>query len=200
MKTLPYLLLILAFSIFKTGKTQSIHGFRTGVGYGTSFYSLKKMIFITNFKYSPTDLMFKEDKIELAKFLEHTWLIDKALTIGLGVSHNSFTMKTQKASADVSEAKFRQATITFRTQYAWLRKNGFQLYSSVNLGYSFFKQYEIDMFDANGSIIKAHHSRYTDFAMHLNPIGISVGKKIGAFADLGLGFKGIVSAGMYMKL
>ena len=200
MKKLTYCLLILAFSIAKTGNAQSVHGFRAGVGYGTSFYASKKMAFITRFNYSMPDLMFTEDKPELVKFIEHTWLIDKGLTIGLGISHNSFTMKNQKASADASEAKLRQATITFRTQYAWLRKNSFQLYSSINLGYSFIKQYEIGMVDANGSITTAYYSKYSGFATHINPFGISVGKKIGAFAEIGIGFKGVFSGGMYVRL
>jgi hypothetical protein len=200
MKTLTYSLLFLLITMFETADAQSVHGFRAGVGYGSSFYSVKKLGLITNFSYYPTNLLFTEDKKELVKFIEHAWLIDEALTIGLGFSHNSFTMKNLKASPEAREAKFRQAAITFRTEYAWLRKTQLKLYSSVNLGFQFTKQYEIDMFDDNGSITRAHHIKYTDFAMHLNPVGISVGKKIGGFLELGVGFKGVISGGLYMRL
>ncbi|MFL5808236.1 MAG: hypothetical protein ACJ749_01865, partial [Flavisolibacter sp.] len=148
MKTLKYFLVLVLLAFVKDANAQSVHGFRIGIGYGTTYYAATKMAFITRSRYSLTDSMFTENRLELVKFIEHTWLIDDGLTIGLGVSHNTFSMKNSKAAPGVSKAEFRQATITFRTQYAWLRHNNFQLYSSANFGYSFIKQYQIDTFDA----------------------------------------------------
>ncbi|MFH6991811.1 hypothetical protein [Flavobacterium sp. FlaQc-48] len=39
----------------------------------------------------------------------------------------------------------------------------------------------------------------TDFAFQVNPAGIRVGKKFGAFAEVGFGYRGIVSAGLNYK-
>lgn len=39
----------------------------------------------------------------------------------------------------------------------------------------------------------------TDFAFQVNPAGIRVGKKLGAFAEVGFGYRGIISAGLNYK-
>lgn len=40
----------------------------------------------------------------------------------------------------------------------------------------------------------------SDFAFQVNPIGIKVGKRVGGFAEVGFGYKGIVSLGAYFKI
>lgn len=43
------------------------------------------------------------------------------------------------------------------------------------------------------------HSNETIFNMYYMPIGISVGKRVSGFAELGFGFKGIVNAGLSFR-
>jgi hypothetical protein len=73
--------------------------------------------------------------------------------------------------------------------YHWVMRPGFQLYSGAGFG------------------VKVRSGTYTDGsetvtetkalpAFHLNAIGLRVGKKVGLFAELGIGYKGILAIGV----
>lgn len=46
---------------------------------------------------------------------------------------------------------------------------------------------------------KSFRNNLTQFAFQVNPVGLRVGKKIGAFVELGYGLKGIATAGVSLR-
>jgi hypothetical protein len=69
----------------------------------------------------------------------------------------------------------------------------FRVYGSFSLGHSFvenltyYKDYEA-----------VEHS--STVMMHITPLGFAYGKKYGCFAEVGLGYKGLVCAGAFVRL
>lgn len=84
------------------------------------------------------------------------------------------------------------ATFMVYSDYKWLNKPMFQMYSGGGLGASFYHFYRV------GGTPKISF-RSTTFAFQFNPIGMRVGKQIGFFLEMGLGWNGIVNAGISGK-
>lgn len=69
-------------------------------------------------------------------------------------------------------------------RYYYLSNKRFKLYSGINAGIAV-----IDEKEDNNSTLSA------TFAFHVNLIGVRVGRKLGAFCDLGVGYRGTVNLG-----
>lgn len=84
-------------------------------------------------------------------------------------------------------------------EYVYFKRNIIELYGSAAAGVDFVRHSE--------SIIvpKTEHkasdpSFETQFAFHVNPIGVRVGNDfIGGFVEAGLGYKGFITAGISLK-
>lgn len=81
----------------------------------------------------------------------------------------------------------RYLTALLRGDYRWLNR-GVQMYSGLGLGGSYLTS------DVGG---KSDNS--LGFAFQVNALGVRVGKRVGAFAEVGFGFNGIVTVGVSAK-
>lgn len=119
------------------------------------------------------------------------------LSYGRVVQENmklSFSFDFQKFDVDLythdvkwGQAEFSYYTFMLRGDYGWYRKGRATLYSGAAFGLSVVTED-----DTEGS------RDDTDYYMayQVNAIGIRLGKMVAGFAELGLGYSGILSAGI----
>ena len=91
--------------------------------------------------------------------------------------------------AIVGPFKERSTVVAAELDYHWIMRPGFQLYSGAGFG------------------VRVRRGTYTDGAetdtvtkalpaFHLNAVGLRVGRKVAFFAELGLGYKGVLAIGL----
>ncbi len=113
--------------------------------------------------------------------------------IALGLALGTFNSGGDLFFSDTKRGEFREtsyigaAEISFR----WIMARSFQLYSGLGAGAN-FKEGRYTTTDDN----RADKTSSTRFTFHLNLIGFRVGRNIGFFGELGVGYKGIFSIGL----
>ena len=95
------------------------------------------------------------------------------------------TIRELPFNTRVGTFNFNSYTLMPEVRFAWVRQGIVQLYSGLGLGLSFAHYHD------NGNIAWT-----TSIAYDLTFVGISVGRKFFGYCDLGLGSRGIVSAGI----
>jgi hypothetical protein len=92
--------------------------------------------------------------------------------------------------------KFRNNYYTFaaEAEYKYLRSSSFTLYGLLGTGATIYRQKYI----ANDNS-KNESNNNVHFNFQISPIGIKLGRNIGAFAEAGFGYKGIISAGLFAR-
>lgn len=75
-----------------------------------------------------------------------------------------------------------------RTDFRWINKPGFKLYSGAAVGGYSSRSYEVG--DPNNP------ENDFDLAFSITPIGFRFGKNIGVFVETGLGWDGLLKAGI----
>ena len=79
-------------------------------------------------------------------------------------------------AADI-EREFTNITFALETDYRYVSKPSFQIYSGLGVAYFTSDQYD------------------TNLSFQINALGFRVGKKLPAYAELGFGYKGRVELG-----
>jgi hypothetical protein len=89
-------------------------------------------------------------------------------------------------------------TCAAECKYKYLEKKIITLYGYLGIGYSILldRNYftTVDPGLPFGDKIQNH------FNMHITPIGMRLGKKFGGFLEIGLGYKGLINAGVSLNL
>lgn len=73
--------------------------------------------------------------------------------------------------------------------YHWIMRDGFQLYSGAGFGVRYRRGTYSDA-DETDTVSKVLPT------FHINALGVRVGRKVGFFAELGAGYKGMIAAGL----
>jgi hypothetical protein len=111
------------------------------------------------------------------------------LTGYLKGSNDEITGAVWSDNQTINHRKYSALTISPEIDFRYVRKEEFTMYSSVAAGLTFFSE-EIDR--------SSEKNTHGDF--HLSLIGLRYGKNIGAFAELGFGFKGLLNFGINLRL
>ncbi len=89
----------------------------------------------------------------------------------------------------IGNANNRYYTIGFGTEYHYINKDWFQMYSGVSLAYT----YQNSNF-SQSSNIKDDTDNYFNF--QVNAVGLRFGKQLAGVLELGFGYKGIANFGV----
>ena len=107
------------------------------------------------------------------------YAIQDRFMLGGSLSYESMTgtedfifLEGEPGSAD-----FTNITIAVESDYRYISKDSFQMYSGLGLAYFTADQYT------------------TNFSFQISALGFRVGKNLAAYAELGFGYKGIVHFG-----
>ncbi|MFT7073036.1 MAG: hypothetical protein ACJAX3_002028, partial [Patiriisocius sp.] len=79
------------------------------------------------------------------------------------------------------EREFTNITFALETDYRYVSKPSFQMYSGVGLAYFTSDEYN------------------TNLSFQVNALGFRVGKKLAAYAELGFGYRGMINVGASLQ-
>jgi hypothetical protein len=175
--------------------SQLRHQISAGLGLGTVYHESQVAVYDTGFMYS-VDPSFREH--ELPKHLEYSFQLNKKWSIGVGASFNSFSLENTHTARALDMIVFKQKTITFSGKYSYVHRNLFQLYSSINFGMAWNSTYESTAFNAN-RVTGPIETQFAS-ATHVSLVGVSFGRRLGGYVELGLGYKGVLNSGIFVRL
>jgi hypothetical protein len=122
-------------------------------------------------------------------FLTYHYSRNSKFGFGFAVGGYQSTGDLQILGETVGDFKETNSIGALELDYHWVMKKGFQLYSGAGLGVRIRKGTYHDA-DSTETLSK------TLPTFHVNALGLRVGRKVGFFAELGAGYKGIFSAGL----
>lgn len=118
-------------------------------------------------------------------------LIDK-LMVGATVTYEKNSKTVNANDAKIGSETANIYTFAIEGNYRYVSKESFQMYSGLGLGYTNSAQ-KFDSIDTNAS---NRNESTGNFNFQVTALGFRFGKKIGFFTELGLGYKGILNAGI----
>jgi hypothetical protein len=152
----------------------------------TDIFGDTGLIVIPLGSYNKRDMTFSG-----VPFLTYHYSANDRFGFGGAIGYYSASGALVASGDDVVVGDFREKSYigAVELDYHWIMKPGFQLYSGAGFG------------------VKVRHGSYVDGtdtdtetkalpAFHLNAIGLRLGKKVGFFAELGIGYKGILAFGL----
>lgn len=107
----------------------------------------------------------------------------------VGYYSSAGNLVQEGGSVVVGDFRERNYIAAAELDYHWVMRPGFQLYSGAGFGVRIRRGTYTDA-DETDTVAKALP------AFHLNALGLRIGKKVGFFAELGVGYKGILAAGV----
>ena len=115
---------------------------------------------------------------------------DKKLSIGADFLVNANTSQASYSSpgAAVKEFKMKYTSIMGRVDYHYINFHHFKLYGSTAVGASW-----------RSASSGGQTETKTGFAYQITPIGVAFGGMIVGWAELGFGYRGILSAGVAVR-
>lgn len=99
--------------------------------------------------------------------------------------------KNGTTKADTTKSTTRYVTVLPNVQFSYIKTAIIDFYGSASVGV-IFAQTSYKNMNTRGN--------NTGFAFQVNPVGIRVGKKLGGFLEAGFGYKGLINAGLSLKL
>lgn len=189
-----------AVVVFMSAYAQQHGEIRMGLGYASSYFIARHHEDgggILNWDDSQVSIPRKE----LVKYFDYNFRFGKRLSAGVAASYNNFVLLIHYPYKDEKIRKqYKQATLTVFVRHRYTRDSSklCQFYGSMNLGLS-IKETETKHYLSNDGTYLKNSAENSGRALHLNFIGVSIGKKIGGYAELGLGFKGLINAGIYFR-
>ncbi len=117
-----------------------------------------------------------------------------------------FTQLSSKITKDGETAPYiKENEMDFlvlpAAEMIYLKKGLFELYGSVAVGVDVSRYSEKGLTSEGSKATLPRSEVSTNFAFHVNPIALRVGNNsIGGFLEVGLGYKGFVTAGVSMRI
>lgn len=127
--------------------------------------------------------------------LGYRYRLSERVKVGADFSYLRMDKSFNSTVAGVTTKETRRGQylmILPTAEFAYIKTPLFTFYGTATAGVLLGQAKE-----RSGSRPYSHNS--TAFAFQVNPVGLRVGKKIGAFAELGYGFKGIATAGISFR-
>lgn len=191
-KLLPLFILILGYSI-ANAQEKGASDLRIGYGIGTSNDMLNLLTDAITYPASLGTITYTNEVNSGAIFLEYNYAIKNKLTLGVDLVYEGFFKDV--VSFDTVIGKQRDNTLTFgvKCDYNYLSKPTVRLYSGIALAFSLMMQQFTSNDPATTGVTNANNGA---FNFQVTGIGVRYGKQIAGFAELGFGYKGILSAGL----
>jgi opacity protein-like surface antigen len=180
----------------ETGKQEIRLGYSDGIflSLGNGFSDT----FSNSINSALTGAKYKDDVMtKTLGMLEvgYRYNINKRLKVGGDISYmkeeNTYEFVIPGTTKTQNETRKNQySMVLLIAEFSYIKTSWLNFYGSGGIG-SIVRRSN----DYQGSHIKDE----AQFAFQINPVGLRVGKKLGAFAELGLGYKGIATIGANYK-
>lgn len=131
--------------------------------------------------YEFVNTIFEDTESSGVFNLGYKYAIKNRFMIGANISYEELKATTNFSnifgSSDPTIDEFSNITIAIETDYRYISKPSFQMYSGIGLAYFTTGEYD------------------TNFSFQGTALGFRIGKKLAAYAELGFGYKGIAQIG-----
>nr|WP_315028735.1 outer membrane beta-barrel protein [uncultured Chryseobacterium sp.] len=176
-KAFCLLSLLIGSSLFKS-QTKGSSEIKISYGLGTSTDFINTFNTIFTLGYGPY-----EKKNSGAFIIEYNYAVKDRWVVGADLVYQQMT----REYLDESSEKSHNYTVAVKSDYNYISKPKFRMYSGLGLGLTMEKS-------SNPSQNMSH------FNFQLTGLGIRLGGRLGVNAELGFGYKGIVNAGLAYTL
>lgn len=144
---------------------------------------------ITGGNYSKTDNKWSGNLIASYKFTPTNRL---ALGLTYAYTRNTATINVHDVPSGTSTTNYH--TLAAEVQYNYISREYFRLYSGVGAGITSYTE----RYEPNAGSTEKNTAGHFNF--QLSAIGIKFGNRIGAMAEAGFGYKGLLSAGLFVRM
>lgn len=187
---------LLSLSAMAQSQEEKIYRNEVAVGYG--FFNTSQMInifsdalatAITGGDYAKTNSTWTGNFNVSYKFATA-----KRFSLGLTYAHtkNTADISVHDVPSGISSTNYH--TLAGEFQYNYISKPYFRIYSILGAGVTSYTE----KYKPNAGSTETNSAAHFNF--QITPIGVKVGNRIGFFGELGFGYKGLISAGLYARL
>jgi hypothetical protein len=116
---------------------------------------------------------------------------NKHFLLGADFSYTNNGVQTKSSSGKISNSNFYHYTLMASTSYKYIDNPNLVVYSGVDFGVCYMNAKNQETERKINTITAAYQ---------LNFVGIRYGQKLGGFAELGMGFNGFLSGGIFYRV
>ncbi len=146
------------------------------------FFNIKSNVLPNN--YSRSNIKSKG-----AIFISFSHLISEKISSGASFGSNKITSDILLNNQVVGTLNRYLYTLAIESDFAYIKKQNFQLYAVTGIGYSFGKdEYFINTGHSDKGSIGF-------MVFQVSPIALKFGNRVAIFTELGFGYKGIANLG-----
>lgn len=136
-----------------------------------------------------SDVTFHTTSSSPALYFNYKYAIQDKWFFYADLSYQVIKQDVKQNSLTIGDVSNRFITVGFGTDYRYISKDIFQMYSGVSIAYT---TRDADFTTSNNMNDK--HDGFFNF--QVNALGFRVGKKLAGIAELGFGYKGIANVGV----
>ncbi len=137
-----------------------------------------------------------ENGSDLGEFrFSYAFTPGRRLAWGATISYNLSKYDIIKNSAKQGAQTSAYYTFAGEGTYYYLQKDWIRLYGLLGAGITMVGSKQKDL---GGAVIDSETQSFFNF--QVTPVGLSVGRRLGGFAELGFGYRGVASIGAYYRL
>lgn len=195
---LRFILFLLSLAVSFDSFCQMKHELKGGIGKGTIYFWKKKLV-DQIFFYS-TQYSLHQPQKEWVGYFEYNYGLNKTFRVNIAFSYNHFEFLAKSYPGEETLTQYWQKTISAGTHITYFKNKVLEFYGSVNAGIAFNKSHYTVYYPSIGYLEEDIWERREIMTYHLNIISLSVGKKAGGYIEAGVGFKGLVNGGFFLKL
>lgn len=126
---------------------------------------------------------------------DYSYFVKDNWSVGASLNYEQISNNTVVLNTTTGKQKNTYYTLGITTNYHYVNKGIFNLYSGVGLAYV----YNEEKYNATSSETSDTKKSNSELGFQINALGLRVGKKFGGYVELGYGYKGIVNVGISYK-
>lgn len=192
-KTAILIAIVLILSI-STTKAQEKGTSEISIGYGVGTNNQIVDAFGEIFTYPVTlgTIKYSDEKSSNGIHIGYKYAVIDKLMVGATVTYEKNSKTVNANDTKIGSETENIYTFAIEGNYRYVSKESFQMYSGLGLGYTNSAQ----KFDSTDTNVANRNDNTGNFNFQVTAVGFRFGKKIAFFTELGLGYKGILSAGL----
>ena len=158
------------------------------IGFGTSTEISNLFVDVLTGGFTGGQISTSEIKAGPTFGLTYRYAVVNRWMVHADVFYQKMTSDVYVSGVKNGELDYSYVTVGIGTDYRYISRNIFQMYSGVAVAYT------SENVKSSGSYNSPDTNGFVNY--QFNVLGFRVGKKFAGFAELGYGYKGIINAGV----
>ncbi len=127
-------------------------------------------------------------------YLGYRYHLTKGIHLGIDAAYQRINEEVNNQDEVLGNLKREYFTLSANSNFSYINKPAFQMYSTLSLGY----------IQGNGYYTPIEGEKDSEstglFGFQVNALGFRFGQNIGGFVEIGYGYKGVLNFGLSVKL